>query len=608
MTARASFRRWAWPQAFVAGVGMMLLSGCYQPAVPSGSFSCSASDTRCPEGMQCDVCAFLCVAQPKAGCEVGSRDLAAPPADLYGSDGPAPSADLAMADMAVADMAIPPDLLAPADMVVPPDMALPVCLNNCPGGAVCSKVPGCVPTECTDEPDEAFVDTDCDGIDGSITKAIFIDPVNGNDAANHGLLPSLPKKSLHDVEVIANAQGRRLVLVASGTTTETGQIRLPNGIRVYGGYDAKWVRSAKNPHAVVRAPGVATVIAMVGGPARMVWDRVDIQASTPAMAGASSIALHAANVDNLAVSNAIIAAAPGSPGNSGNAVQPGSAGGKGTDGQSQACGCKPDVNACSFQCPQNLTAGKGGTSDCNARGGDGSTTTAGIKGDGAGGGDGATPGGQAQRGRDGAAGAGGGGGKTSVFQQSGYVSGDAGDGAAGSSGGGGGGGILTNFSMCDANCMGPAAVVPGSGGGAGGCGGPGGKGGKGGGASIARYLWASKVTFGPMVTLSSNAGGNGGNGNNGAAGGVGASGGQANNVAPSSAGANGGTGGTGGGGGAGSGGPSICIVSGKNSQVGQGYTCQVGQPGQPGQPGQGGNGGNQGLQAAQAFASQVFTP
>src|SRR5512141_464745 len=49
------------------------------------------------------------------------------------------------------------------------------------GAAGAAGRASCTPTG-ADDPDDAFADTDCDGIDGDKTKAIFVGP-SGNDSA-----------------------------------------------------------------------------------------------------------------------------------------------------------------------------------------------------------------------------------------------------------------------------------------------------------------------------------------------------------------------------------------------------------------------------------------
>src|SRR6188768_1986555 len=54
------------------------------------------------------------------------------------------------------------------------------------GASTASDTPGCVPTGTSDAPDDDFLDSNCDGIDGDASHAIFVSP-GGSDSADGSL-------------------------------------------------------------------------------------------------------------------------------------------------------------------------------------------------------------------------------------------------------------------------------------------------------------------------------------------------------------------------------------------------------------------------------------
>ena len=102
-----------------------------------------------------------------------------------------------------------------------------------------------------DLPDLAFVDSNCDGIDGDAAQAIFVSPT-GSDS-NPGT-EAFPKATIQSAITAAAAQKPPFsVYVAVGNYS--GTVTLASGVSVYGGYNATtWAR-----------PAGATVL--TGGPA-----------------------------------------------------------------------------------------------------------------------------------------------------------------------------------------------------------------------------------------------------------------------------------------------------------------------------------------------------
>ncbi len=93
-----------------------------------------------------------------------------------------------------------------------------------------------------DTPDLRFVDSNCDGIDGTERDAIFASPT-GNDA-NPGT-KAKPKREIQAAIATVVAGNGRYVLVAFGAY---GHVKLASGVSIFGGYDpTSWVRRDRYP-------------------------------------------------------------------------------------------------------------------------------------------------------------------------------------------------------------------------------------------------------------------------------------------------------------------------------------------------------------------------
>jgi len=98
-----------------------------------------------------------------------------------------------------------------------------------------NPVNGCECTlyDATDLPGDAWVDANCDGIDGEVENAVFV-AKNGNDGAA-GFITK-PLLTLQAGIDLASLLGLRDVYVATGVYEET--VRLAPDVHVYGGYSA----------------------------------------------------------------------------------------------------------------------------------------------------------------------------------------------------------------------------------------------------------------------------------------------------------------------------------------------------------------------------------
>jgi hypothetical protein len=410
-----------------------------------------------------------------------------------------------------------------------------------------------------DDPDDAFTDENCDGIDGDVTKAIFV-ATSGSDA-NAGTQQA-PMATVNGAIGKAISTVKKQIYISDGLYN--GRVTLANGISLYGGYSAanKWKRQAAFI-ATIRSSTVSggRVSALEGinitSPTTI--DRLTLQTLSTSTAGASNYAMYCSSCTGVTLKNSTLEAGGAGPGNSGGN---GSSGANGASGQAGGNGdCDANGNGGS--------GGPGGTSTCGRSGGaggkggnsgsnSGTNGSAGVGGTNGGtagsGGDPGGPGGNGANGSSGAVGQNGTGGNGGNVI-SGFWQGLAGanglNGAFGNGGGGGGGGGGQGCFFCD---DGPGNG--GGGGGAGGCGGTAAIGGAAGGSSFGLFLLNST---GFSLIGNNIASGNGGSGGSGGAGGNGGSGGNGGAGAQACTsqvgrGGNGGVGGSGGRGGHGGGG------------------------------------------------------
>ncbi len=430
----------------------------------------------------------------------------------------------------------------------------------------------CTVTSTTDFPDLAFVDSNCDGLDGEAANSIFVSAA-GNDA-NPGTRQQ-PKATIQAGLTAATFQGKRDVLVSQGNYAT--QVSMPSNVGLYGGFAAGiWGRSTANV-VNVNSP---LLIENVGN---VTVQLMTFNGTTPAGSSATAYGAVIRVATNVTLEGVQIRAGNGTAG-TGGAV--GSTGGAGSNGLVGNPGCENSGGFCSG-CSQP-GGGFGGTSACGRTGGRGGFaanggTTGGVGGTAVGGtlgGSGVPPrlgnvfnlgapyvGGAGAAGAPGTAGISAGG--VGTLSSFGYVVALASGGFAGfdGNGGGGGGGGGGGDNSCNSYGGG------GGGGGAGGCGGGGGLRGFSGGASIGIFLYASTVTANG-VTVTTGNGGAGGNGGSGGGGGLAGNGGVASNGSGNeyggsgeqddgsngAKGGRGGNGGSGGAGGAGGGGPVLAVV------------------------------------------------
>lgn len=442
--------------------------------------------------------------------------------------------------------------------------SLPVVLANSPSDVSLVARDGT-----TDKPDCLLEDTNGDGIDGDIARAVFVAPEPWGSDSNPGTLDKPVATIEKGIELAAAASPRKDVYVAAGTYSPTGgTLVMQSGVSIYGLYDGttRWGRSLSNITSIiggnvaVRADAITQETHIEG---------FSIFSSNATTAGASSYGVLITNgTGNLVVSCNSITAGSASAGSDGVAGAAGQAGGQGgpggvgnCDGTPAGYGGASGSSACGM--PGGMGGRGGSAGESNGQPG---TYGAGGASGGYGGawGDPGKRGGDGQNGADGAAGVNGAQ-AVSIGAVAGglYIPPTGGSGSTGSNGGGGGGGggggAQSGFWVIDGSGNG------GGGGGGGGAAGAGGSGGQGGGGSFAIFIANAAATI-DSNQLISNAGGIGGAGGAGGAGGNGGARGYgaALDTDEIGAGGNGGTGGKGGNGGhgaGGNGGPSMCIFA-----------------------------------------------
>jgi hypothetical protein len=424
----------------------------------------------------------------------------------------------------------------------------------------------CVQQGGADNPDDAFADSNCDGVDGDASNAIFV-ATSGSDL-NPGTRAQ-PMQTIAGGIGAAQVQGKAHVYVSNGTYV--GRVTLTNGISIYGGYSASngWARSnvyVATISSSAVSSGRVTALDAVNITSATRVDRMTIQTGSTASVGVNNYAVYCNNCDALTLSSNVITAGGAGAGSNGGA---GTTGGSGTVGDPGTAG-NNDAN------PPG-TGGNGGPSPCSRTGGrggnggsegsnNGLTGSDGVSGTNGGNGGGwGDPGGDGANGADGtnggvgAAGSAGSGGSiiSSLWATDGGGAGATG--GHGNGGGGGGGGGAQHCTFCN-----DGAGNGGGGGGGAGCGGTGGAGGGGGGGSFGIFLVNATGVVLTNNTVTSGNGGAGGTGGAGAGGGTGANGGAGNThandeIGEGGDGGKGGNGGNGGGGGGGAGGPSWAI-------------------------------------------------
>ncbi|RMG19343.1 MAG: choice-of-anchor D domain-containing protein, partial [Deltaproteobacteria bacterium] len=101
----------------------------------------------------------------------------------------------------------------------------------------------CTFQSATDLPDAAFVDANCDGIDGTIAEAVFVSATSGSDASPDCSIDA-PCQSIGRALAVAASAGKTQVYLQSGDYNEI--VEVSTDVALYGGYDAAWQRADRD--------------------------------------------------------------------------------------------------------------------------------------------------------------------------------------------------------------------------------------------------------------------------------------------------------------------------------------------------------------------------
>jgi len=485
-----------------------------------------------------------------------------------------------------------------------------------------------------DDPDGTFLDSNCDGIDGDIAKAVFVAP-SGVDDGSCGS-QAAPCQSPAFAITRLDALHTQIYLQIGAYP---GPLTIGASASFYGGFDPSWHRGpvvSGGPNAQIvgaSAPmasyGVQSFAIYVAPGVQALFAEVEVDAPLAiGQSGDAGLSSYALYVDNaiVEIDRALVNQADGADGGSGLAGVSASgtiadAGNGGPsvqmsvscDNTSRGTGGAPSTNTCAGA--RNVSAGGGGGGgtmdsacgfppDFNATNGIPGQNAAYVGapplGLGGGGGVGGNTCGPAQVGFDGAVsdGSGGAAGSGSMIAGGIWLAKSGGGGTLGENGGGGGGG--GGAGGCDNGT--DSWGAGGGGGGAGGCAAPtAGSGGGGGGGSFGVFAVGGNLVVNG-TTFNRGHGGTGGQGGvtgQGEPGGVGGQGGPQTQGSPGAKGGNGGRGGIAGGGGGGQGGSVFAIYS-LGSTVTSIANTFVG-----GIPGPGGSGGASALGPAAGQSGQT---
>jgi hypothetical protein len=440
----------------------------------------------------------------------------------------------------------------------------------------------------TEDPDDQYLDENCDGIDGDVLAAVFVSSLGSDDGTCDVGAPCL---TINHAIGAAVSRGLTGVYVQSGSYPET--LVLADGIDIIGGYDSSWIRDDRglDGHQVeligtsdANGEYVAVSASGVNAGLSGLLVRAPDAAGTVSSAGRSSYGLHAVGGE-IGLTRVTIYQGHGADGDVGSYGTDASSsraadGGGGGNGEEFNSVCNDSSrggrgSGSSGSC-SNTNGGRGGRGglmdthcspwvwevDWSATGGesgDSATVSSGSYGYGGTGGGTCSGGSGGASGRV-ANGAGGTGGSGGIRNGNYWYASVGATGGLGSHGGGGGGG--GGSGGCDDGT--DSTGAGGGGGGAGGC-----RvevaalGGGGGGGSFGAFVVdGTLVVRDALFVLGTGGhGGPGGIGGSGQPGGLGGSGGSGNGTGNGGVGGRGGHGGHGGGGGGGAGGATYGIFT-----------------------------------------------
>jgi hypothetical protein len=206
-----------------------------------------------------------------------------------------------------------------------------------------------------DRPDLAFVDSNCDGIDGTEKDAIFVSPKGKDiDPGTKGK----PMRQIQAAVLEASRQGKD-VYAAVG---EYGQISdAETGVAVYGGYDAaSWSRRGGEPSTVTSGSGQGV---LVDDERNVLLQLLTVRGTSGSQ---TTYGIRVINGSSVTLQRVEVSAAAGGPGGRGAPGASGQSGAAGENGHTGHCDSNQTVSS-----RWGGSGGAGGASAIGRAGGDG---------------------------------------------------------------------------------------------------------------------------------------------------------------------------------------------------------------------------------------------
>jgi hypothetical protein len=200
-----------------------------------------------------------------------------------------------------------------------------------------------------DPVDNAFIDSNCDGMDGNAAQLVFV-AVDGNDASGCGTRQS-PCRTINRGVSVANGAGFDVV-VSQGTYNE--RVVVVNGVSVHGGYSRSngWARSSTFETRIAGTSVTGSFVESVYAenivePTELDHFVIETASAPAGQAGISVYGIRVRNASSLVLAHLDVSVGQGSSGFTGGTGGNGSRGndGSGASGGSQGAGAAP--SACS---------------------------------------------------------------------------------------------------------------------------------------------------------------------------------------------------------------------------------------------------------------------
>ncbi|TNE86064.1 MAG: hypothetical protein EP330_23165, partial [Deltaproteobacteria bacterium] len=221
-----------------------------------------------------------------------------------------------------------------------------------------------------DSPDSSGVDSNCDGVDGDYSRALFVRNTGGSNS-NDGRTPNTAFKTIGAALNAASSGGRNTIMVAAdeGTYSISSALVAKGGVSVYGGYSSDFgTRSSSNRSVVSSSAKNALIFDTLT--AQAVFDAIDFSTTNRSTAGEEAITVVVYNSgSNPVLRNSNVHAGRGGAGTSGTS---GSIGDQGANGASLSANVTTG-GAGGDESGTNRDGGKGGNGEYRNWGQDGAS-------------------------------------------------------------------------------------------------------------------------------------------------------------------------------------------------------------------------------------------